>query len=869
MQTQNFSVTGMTCSACSAHVEKAVRAVPGVESVSVSLLTNSMTVSYAPEQTSDDAICAAVDKAGYGAFPKRAGSQAKGQTAAPDPQKAARAVKRRLIVSFVFLIPLFYISMGHMMGAPLPHFFHGEQGSLVFAFTQFLLVLPILAANHSYFSIGFKALWNRAPNMDSLIAIGSSAAVVYGIFAIYQIGWGLGTGDLETVRHYSMDLYFESAGMILTLITLGKFLEARAKGKTSEAITRLMDLTPKTALLMLENGETRPVPIEEVRAGDRLLVRPGDTVPVDGVIVRGGSAIDEAAITGESIPVDKQEGDTVTGGTLNKTGSFELQATRVGDDTTLSQIIRLMEEASSSKAPIAKLADRVSGVFVPIVIGIAVLAAVVWLLVGQTFEFALTTMIAVLVISCPCALGLATPTAIMVGTGKGAEHGILIKSAEALELLCHTNTVVLDKTGTITQGQPEVTAIVTADGVSQEDLLRMAAALEGPSEHPLAEAVVRRAAQDGITPAPVDGFEALMGRGVTARLGGEVCLAGNPRLMAEQGVALGALEAQGQQLSQQGSTPLYFARAGKAVGLIAAADVVRPTSRQAIALLREAGVEPVMLTGDNETTAKAMARNVGIERVFAQVLPQDKESVVRTLQEEGRKVAMVGDGINDAPALARADVGVAIGAGTDVAIESADVILMKSDLLDFVSARQLSRAVVRNIKENLFWALFYNSIGIPLAAGVFFTALGWSLNPMFAATAMSLSSVCVVTNALRLRFFKPNLTLSGALQPAAEPRLQNAAPACPTACPATSDNVCPVNEKGEENMSQETRTLKVEGMTCPNCVRHVKNALEGLGVTADVDLASGTAVVHMTASVADDQLKKAVTDAGYTVTDIQ
>ena len=560
-----------------------------------------------------------------------------------------------------------------------------------------------------------------------------------------------------------MDLYFESAGMILTLITLGKFLEARAKGKTSEAITRLMDLTPKTALLMLENGETRPVPIEEVEAGDRLLVRPGDTVPVDGVIVRGGSAIDEAAITGESIPVDKQEGDTVTGGTLNKTGSFELQATRVGDDTTLSQIIRLMEEASSSKAPIAKLADRVSGVFVPIVIGIAVLAAVVWLLVGQTFEFALTTMIAVLVISCPCALGLATPTAIMVGTGKGAEHGILIKSAEALELLCHTNTVVLDKTGTITQGQPEVTAIVTADGVSQEELLRMAAALEGPSEHPLAEAVVRRAAQDGITPAPVDGFEALMGRGVTARLGGEVCLAGNPRLMAEQGVALGALEAQGQQLSQQGSTPLYFARAGKAVGLIAAADVVRPTSRQAIALLREAGVEPVMLTGDNETTAKAMARNVGIERVFAQVLPQDKESVVRTLQEEGRKVAMVGDGINDAPALARADVGVAIGAGTDVAIESADVILMKSDLLDFVSARQLSRAVVRNIKENLFWALFYNSIGIPLAAGVFFTALGWSLNPMFAAAAMSLSSVCVVTNALRLRFFKPNLTLSGAL----------------------------------------------------------------------------------------------------------
>ena len=869
MQTQFFSVTGMTCSACSAHVEKAVRAVPGVESVSVSLLTNAMTVVYDPDKTGDEAICAAVDKAGYGAVPKRSGAQSRGQAAAPDPQKAARSVKRRLIVSFAFLIPLFYISMGHMMGAPLPYFFHGEQGSLVFAFTQFLLVLPIIAANHSYFSIGFKSLWNRAPNMDSLIAIGSSAAVVYGIFAIYKIGWALGTGDLATVQRYSMDLYFESAGMILTLITLGKFLEARAKGKTSEAITRLMDLTPKTALLLLENGETRPVPIEDVRTGDRLLVRPGDTVPVDGVIVRGGSAIDEAAITGESIPVDKQEGDAVTGGTLNKTGSFELRATRVGDDTTLSQIIRLMEEASSSKAPIAKLADRVSGVFVPVVIGIAVLAAAVWLIAGQTFEFALTTMIAVLVISCPCALGLATPTAIMVGTGKGAEHGILIKSAEALELLCRTDTVVLDKTGTITQGQPEVTAIVTADGIPQEELLRMAAALEGPSEHPLAQAVVRRAAQDGIAPAPVDGFEALLGRGVTARLNGEVCLAGNPRLMAEQGVRLGALEKQGRQLSQDGSTPLYFARGGRAVGLIAAADVVRPTSRQAVALLREAGVEPVMLTGDNETTARAMARSVGIERVFAQVLPQDKESVVRTLQSEGKKVAMVGDGINDAPALARADVGVAIGAGTDVAIESADVILMKNDLLDFVSARQLSRAVVRNIKENLFWALFYNSIGIPLAAGVFYTALNWSLNPMFAAAAMSLSSVCVVSNALRLRFFKPRLALSGAPLPAVEPRLQNAAPACPASCPAIPDTDCPVNEKGEENMSQETRTLKVEGMSCPNCVRHVKNALEGLGVTADVDLASGTAVVHMTAPVADDQLKKAVADAGYTVADIQ
>lgn len=850
MQTQHFSVSGMTCSACSAHVEKAVRALPGVDSVSVSLLTNSMTVAYSPEQTGDGAICAAVEKAGYGAALKRPGPQSKAaQSTAPDPQKAARSVKRRLVISFAFLIPLFYISMGHMLGAPLPHFFHGEQGALVFAFTQFLLVLPILAANHSYFFIGFKALWRRSPNMDSLIAIGSAAAVVYGVFAIYRIGWGLGTGDLAAVRRYSMDLYFESAGMILTLITLGKFLEARAKGKTSEAITRLMDLTPKTALLVLENGETRPVPIEEVKAGDRLLVRPGDTVPVDGVIARGGSAIDEAAITGESIPVEKQEGDAVTGGTLNKTGAFELRATRVGDDTTLSQIIRLMEEASSSKAPIAKLADRVSGVFVPVVIGIALVAAVVWLLAGQTFEFALTTLIAVLVISCPCALGLATPTAIMVGTGKGAEHGILIKSAEALELLCHTDTVVLDKTGTLTQGRPDVTAIVPASGVSERELLQLASALEGQSEHPLAEAVLRRAAQDGITAGSVEGFEALLGRGVSARVEGELCLAGNPRLMSEQGIELGALAARGEELSQQGSTPLYFARSGRALGLIAAADVVRPTSRQAVSLLREAGVEPVMLTGDNETTARAMARTVGIERVFAQVLPQDKEKAVRTLQEEGKKVAMVGDGINDAPALARADVGVAIGAGTDVAIESADVILMKNDLLDFVTARRLSRAVVRNIKQNLFWALFYNSIGIPLAAGVFYTALNWSLNPMFAAAAMSMSSVCVVTNALRLRFFTPGFT--------------PAAVADAEACP-----VQPVQHvKGESTMNQTSRTLKIEGMMCAHCVAHVKKALEAIdGVTADVDLAAGTAVVHMASPVSDEQLQKTVEDAGYTVT---
>ncbi len=849
MQTQHFSVTGMTCSACSAHVEKAVRALKGVQSVSVSLLTNSMAVSFDPSLTSDDDIARAVRKAGYGAFVKGKGEKKSGAAQARTPvSNDAHAVKLRLIVSFAFLIPLFYISMGHMMGAPLPHFFHGTQGALPFAFTQFLLVLPIAAANRRYFSVGFKALFRRAPNMDSLIAIGSSAAIVYGVFAIYRIGWGLGTGDIALVERYSMDLYFESAGMILTLITLGKFLEARAKGKTSEAISRLLDLTPKTALRIAEDGQTQTVALEDVRTGDRLLVRPGDIVPVDGVIARGSSSIDEAAITGESIPVDKQEGDQVTGGTLNKTGAFELRATRVGDDTTLSQIIRLMEEASSSKAPIAKLADRVSGVFVPAVIAIAVVSALVWLLLGKSFEFALTTLISVLVISCPCALGLATPTAIMVGTGKGAEHGILIKSAEALELLCRTDTVLLDKTGTLTQGQPEVTALYPASGVSQQELLAFAAALEGSSEHPLAQAVVRRAAQDGIAPAPVDSFEALAGMGVSAVLQGSECLAGSARLMQERGIALESLEAQGQACAQQGATPLYFARAGKPLGLIAAADIVRPTSRQAVSLLREAGVEPVMLTGDNQATAQAMAGSVGIERVFAQVLPQDKESVVRTLQQEGKTVAMVGDGINDAPALARADIGVAIGAGTDIAIESADVILMKSDLLDFVAARQLSRAVVRNIKENLFWALFYNSIGIPLAAGVFYSALNWSLNPMFAAAAMSLSSVCVVTNALRLRFFRPGFV--------------------PAAAPACACDMHTV--KGEIPMNPTVKTIRIEGMMCAHCTAHVKKALEALeGVSAELDLASGTATVSLRAPVSDAQLTQAVSDAGYTVLSIE
>lgn len=845
---QKFNVSGMTCSACSAHVEKSVAKTQGVQSVEVSLLTNSMQVVYDEAQTDPSKIIRAVEQSGYGAFLPPKGLAVAQQVSAA-PTDAVKQMKRRLILSFCFLIPLFYLSMGHMMGLPIPHFFHGTENALSFAFTQLLLTLPVAYLNRSYFQIGFKTLFRGSPNMDSLVAIGSAASILYGIFAIYQMSYGLGHGDLERVRQYAMDLYFEGASMILTLITLGKYLETRSKGKTSEAITRLMDLAPKSATVLRE-GQEMQIPVEQVVVGDTVVVRPGQSIPVDGVVLEGSSFIDESAITGESIPVEKNIGDTVTAATINKTGAFRFRATKIGDDTTLSQIIALMEEASASKAPISKLADKVAGIFVPVVISIAILATVIWLLLGQTFSFALSIGIAVLVISCPCALGLATPVAIMVGTGKGAENGILIKSAEALETAHTVNTVVLDKTGTITEGHPKVTGLYPSSGVTEEKLLQIAASLESLSEHPLAQAIVSFSKQRGLSLFDPSNFQALSGLGLSASLEGTSCLAGNERLMEEQGVHLDELRTTAAELAQDGKTPLYFAQSQTLLGIISVSDVAKPTSAQAIAEMKQLGLEVVMLTGDNQRTADAIGRQLGVSQVIAQVLPQDKEQKIRQLQESGKKVAMVGDGINDAPALARADVGIAIGAGTDIALEAADIVLMKNDLLDAVTAIHLSRAVIRNVKENLFWAFLYNTIGIPIAAGVFFSLWGWKLDPMFAAAAMSLSSVCVVSNALRLRFFKPHRSRQADPQPVLE-KVQ------------TND---PITEKGEKSMK---KTLKIDGMMCSHCTGRVSQVLNAIdGVSAEVSLEDKAAYLTLSADVADDVLIKAVTDAGYTVTEV-
>ena len=854
---QTFNVSGMTCSACSAHVEKAVCRLEGVAEVNVSLLTNSMQVTYDEDAASSEAIIAAVKNSGYGAsLPQAAGTAAPAVRQEDVMAGELAQMKHRMVWSFAFLIPLFYISMGHMMGAPLPGFLTGMDNALAFAFTQLLLTLPIMYLNDKYYKVGFKTLFRGAPNMDSLIAVGSMAAVAYGVFAIYQIGFGLGHGDGDLVAKYHMDLYFESAGMILTLITLGKFLETRSKGKTSQAITRLMDLAPKTARVLRESGEME-IPVEEVLVGDRIVVRPGQAIPVDGTVVEGASAVDESALTGESLPVDKGPGDKVAAASINKSGSFVFEATRVGQDTTLAQMIRLVEEASSSKAPIAKLADKVAGVFVPVVMVIAAVTALVWLAVTHSPEQALTAGVAVLVISCPCALGLATPVAIMVGTGKGAENGILVKSAEALETLHAIDTVVLDKTGTLTQGRPQVTDILPAGGVTESALLGLAACLEAPSEHPLGAAIVEEAGARGLPRQPVERFAAVHGRGVEAVLGGRRCLAGNRAMMEEAGVDLSAWEDRAQALAAQGKTPLYFAKDTSLLGLIAVADTPKPTSRDAVAAFRSLGIDVIMLTGDNRRTAGAIGAQLGVTEVMAEVLPQDKERKVSELQSQGRKVAMVGDGINDAPALARADVGLAIGAGTDVAIESADIVLMKSDLLDAAAAVELSRATIRNIKENLFWAFFYNSLGIPLAAGVFFPLLGWQLNPMFAAAAMSLSSVCVVSNALRLRFFKSKFRASR--------REENPVIQQPRAVQDSNDDSSTTQQGGTTAM---TKTMKIEGMMCAHCSGRVEKALNDLpGVTAAVNLEAGTASV--TGDAADDVLTKAVTDAGYTVVSIQ
>ena len=848
---QKFNVTGMTCSACSAHVEKAVNKLDAVRKAEVSLMTNSMTVDYDESALTPDGIIQAVVHAGYGAsLPQKAGETVQVKTERPEAQMEAElsSMKHRLIWSFVFLIPLFYISMGHMLGAPLPGFLTGLENAVAFGLTQLLLTLPIMYINDKYYRVGFKTLAHLGPNMDSLIAVGSSAAVIYGIFAIYQMGYGLGHGDWALVEQYHMDLYFESAGMILTLITLGKYLETRSKGKTSQAITRLMDLAPKTASVLRDGVEVE-IPVEEVRVGDRIVVRPGQSIPVDGVIVEGTSAVDESALTGESLPVDKGPGDKVAAAAINKSGSFTFEALRVGEDTTLAQMIRLVEEASSSKAPIAKLADKVAGVFVPVVMVIAAITAVAWFFAsGYDITKALTTGVAVLVISCPCALGLATPVAIMVGTGKGAENGILIKSAEALETLHTVNTVVLDKTGTLTQGRPVVTDILPADDMDEEGLLILAACLEGPSEHPLATAIVEESKKRNLPVTTVGNFTALHGRGVRATLGNRTCMGGNLAMMEEAGVDLGSFPAKAEELAAQGKTALYFADERQVLGLIAVADTPKPTSAGAVAAFRKLGLDVVMLTGDNQRTADAIGKELGVTQVMAQVLPQDKERKVKELQEQGKKVAMVGDGINDAPALARADVGLAIGAGTDVAIESADVVLMKSDLLDAVTAVQLSRKVIRNIKENLFWAFIYNIIGIPLAAGVWYPLFQLQLSPMFGAAAMSLSSVCVVSNALRLKFFRPERRES-------------------PAAPVSEGTPKSVETKGTSAM---TKTMSINGMMCAHCQAHVEKALNAIdGVEAKVNLETKTATLTLSKDVSDDVLRGAVTEAGYEVVSIQ
>ena len=840
---EKFTVTGMTCSACSAHVEKAVRKLPGVADVSVNLLGGSMLVDHSPDVT-DDALVSAVVHAGYGASPAAAASKAVPQPAANTMEQELAHMKRRLISSFCFLIPLFYLSMGHMMGWPLPAFFHDSRNALSFALIQLLLVLPIMYINDKYYKIGFKTLFHLSPNMDSLIAVGSAAAVIYGIVGIFQISWGLGHGDTALVARWSMDLYFESAGMILTLITLGKYLETRSKGKTGEAISKLMDLAPKTAFV-IRDGQEIELPVEEVSLGDLIRVRPGQSIPVDGEVTDGYSSVDESALTGESIPVEKAEGDKVIAASINKSGTFTMKALKVGQDTTLAQMIRLVDEAASSKAPIAKLADKVAGIFVPTVMAIALITALAWLVTGHSVGQALTSAVAVLVISCPCALGLATPVAIMVGTGKGAEHGILIKSAEALETLHAIDTVVLDKTGTVTEGKPRVTGLYPVGDTSAEELLCIAASLEAPSEHPLAAAIVEEAKERAIPLAPVTKFEAIHGRGVKGDIQGELYLAGNRAMMEEAGISLGDDRHLADAIAEDGKTPLYFA-SHRLLGVVAVADTVKSTSLSAIQTLRQMGIDVVMLTGDNSRTAAAIGKTLPLSRVIAEVLPADKERHIAQLQEQGHKVAMVGDGINDAPALARADVGMAIGAGTDVAIESADIVLMKSDLRDVPTAVQLSKAVLRNIKENLFWAFFYNALGIPLAAGAFYALLNWQLNPMFAAAAMSLSSVCVVSNALRLKLFKPKTVFSPSYQAEEKPNI----------------------ELGE--MKTMKKTIQINGMMCNHCTSHVEKALSALdGVcSAKADLEGKCAVVELSQPVADDVLKAAVTEAGYEVVSI-
>jgi len=897
---ERYHISGMTCSACSSHVEKAANKLEGVEKASVNLLTETMEIEYDESKVQRDGIIQAVEKAGYGAELLAAGGHTQdgntqsgaptdgeaGQTAYKSKgadrtsvqrkaEKEAHAMKWRLGISIAFLLPLMYVAMFHMyhewFGLPIPPFvhryLHGTENAMTYAMTQFILLLPILYVNRKFFSVGFKTLGHLAPNMDSLIALGASAAIGYGIFAMYRISYALGHADMVVVEQYSHDLYFESAGMILTLITVGKYLESRSKGKTSEAITKLMDLSPKTAIRLTADGREEEIPTEALRAGDIFLVKPGSLIPVDGTVLEGTSSVDEAAITGESIPVEKQPGTKVVSATVNKAGFLKCSADRVGEDTTLSQIVRLMEEASASKAPIAQLADKVAGVFVPIVMGIALVTLAVWLLAGAGAEFAISSAIAVLVISCPCALGLATPVAIMVGTGVGASHGILIKSGEALQRAKEVDTVVLDKTGTITSGQLHVTQIgCYVSDMTLDTLAGIAAALEKKSEHPLAEAVVEYAQRMQLKLPEIKDFQAVFGRGVEGTLAdgkaeagtqsgrlsspvkaGTRFRVGNRAYLEENGVKIPEEVLEGlEQIAAEGKTPLLVAADGRLLGSIAVADTVKPGASVAINQLRKLGIHVVMLTGDNKRTAEAVREELGIEETVAEVLPQDKEKKIRELQAAGRKVAMVGDGINDAPALAAADVGMAIGAGTDVALESADIVLMKSDLRDAVTAVRLSRAVIRNIKQNLFWAFFYNAIGIPLAAGVWYPLFQIKLNPMFGAAAMSLSSIFVVGNALRLRGFRAGKET---------PERKNEGSA----------------EDASEWRKKMTKVMTIEGMMCGHCTGRVQKALEALeGVgSVTMSLENKTATVELAAEIEDEKLTAAVVDAGYEVKEIK
>ena len=863
-----FDVTGMTCSACSAHVEKSVSKLDGVDKVSVNLLTNSMQVEYKEDVTSEDNIIGAVVDAGYGASVK--GNTAYGSSAATRKssgtadgmqdvyKKNILVMKKRLVVSVLFLIPLMYVSMGHMffnmaglgMPAHMEKYFHGSANAGVFAITQVFLLIPIIIANQKYYITGFKTLAKRSPNMDSLIAIGSGAAIIYGIYATYKIVYGLGHGDRAAVDQFSHDLYFESAGMILTLITVGKFLETRSKSKTSEAITKLMDLAPKTATV-IRDGVEQVINAGEMAAGDIFIIKPGESAAADGIVIEGQSSVDESAVTGESIPVIKQKGDKIISASINKAGLLKVKAVKTGEDTTLSQIIKLVEEASSSKAPIAKIADKVSGIFVPAVIAVSLVTAVIWFCLGYGFEFALSSAIAVLVISCPCALGLATPVAIMAGTGKGAENGILVKSGEALETAHLVDTVVLDKTGTITEGRPEVTGITVFNGMAEEELYRIAGSLEKGSEHPLADAVIKKCSQLGITLTDIKDFKAIFGKGITGIVDGKRYYAGNLALLEEYGIPVGNdIKETTRQYALNGKTPLVFADENHVTGVIAVADVVKATSREAVSEFKKMGIHVIMLTGDNEITANAIKEETGIDEVIANVLPAQKEEKISLLKAEGHKTAMVGDGINDAPALASADVGIAIGAGTDVAVESADIVLMKDSLLGAVAAVQLSKAVIRNIKQNLFWAFFYNIIGIPVAAGLLYLPFGIKLSPMFGAAAMSLSSVCVVSNALRLKRLRLPVGNGNTAD-------------------STDSNKNNINILRKDDLTM-TKKIIIEGMMCEHCTGRVEKALRAVNGVTDVVMSLEEKSATVTADgTGDNELKDAVTEAGYEVISIQ